>query len=151
HNEGYSTMCGHAIIALTKFVIETGLIRKPGRNPQLKINVPAGTVYAQAVVRKGKVEVASFRNVPSFVYLRDKAVDVPGVGRVQFDVAYGGAFYAFVQAEQAGVQLTPEHVARHIDVGRRIKRAVSENFSIKHPFEEDLSFLYGTIFIGPAL
>jgi len=151
HNEGYSTMCGHAIIALTKFVIETGLLLKPGKNPQLKINVPAGTVYAQAVVKKGKVEVASFRNVPSFVYLQDKSVDVPGLGCVQFDVAYGGAFYALVDAQQMGLQLTPEHVSRHIDVGRRIKHAVMENFAIKHPFEEDLSFLYGTILIGPAL
>jgi trans-L-3-hydroxyproline dehydratase len=151
HNEGYSTMCGHAIIALTKFVIETGLVRKPGRNPHLKINVPAGTVHAHAVVKRGKVEVASFRNVPSFVYLRDKEVDVPGLGRVQFDVAYGGAFYAFVQAEQASLQLIPEQVNRHIDAGRRIKHAVMDNFPIKHPFEEDLSFLYGTVFIGPAL
>src|SRR5262249_54079139 len=66
-----------------------------------------------------------------------------------FDIAYGGAFYAFVSGET--VALTPKHVDRVIDYGRRIKRAVMNQFPIKHPFEEDLSFLYGTIFTWPAL
>src|SRR5215471_1012279 len=72
HNEGYSTMCGHAIIALTKLVIETGLIRKEGDNPRLTINVPAGKINARALVEGGKVQEASFLNVPSFLYLRDE-------------------------------------------------------------------------------
>src|SRR3989441_919387 len=72
HNEGYSTMCGHAIIALTKLVLDTGLIRKEGDNPQLTINVPAGTVHTRAVMEHGSVREVSFRNVPSFVYLRDE-------------------------------------------------------------------------------
>lgn len=94
---------------------------------------------------------ASFRNVPSFVSLRDQEVDVPGLGRVRFDVAYGGAFYAFVEAEPLGLRLTPEHVNQLIDLGRRIKHAVMAQFPIAHPFEDDLSFLYATIFTGPAL
>src|SRR6266513_4600385 len=65
HNEGYSTMCGHAIIALTKLVIETGLIRKEGDNPRLTINVPAGTVHAQAAMERGNVREVSCRNVPA--------------------------------------------------------------------------------------
>ena len=88
--------------------------------------------------------------MPSFLYLRDQRVDVEGIGSVEFDVAYGGAFYAFVNAQAIGLQLTPEHFDRIIDYGRRIKRAVMNNFPIKHPFEEDLSFLYGTIFTAPA-
>lgn len=151
HNEGYSTMCGHAIIALTKLVFETGIICKDGDNPQLTINVPAGKVYARAVIESGKVREASFRNVPSFVYLRDQKVEVAGLGRVRFDVAYGGAFYAFVDAETVGFRLTPEHYHHLIDYGRRIKQAVIANFSIDHPFETELSFLYGTIFTGPAV
>lgn len=151
HNEGYSTMCGHAIIALTKLVLETGLIRKEGNNPQLIINVPAGTVHAQAVIQDGKVGLVSFRNVPSFAYLRDQHVEVAGLGRVRFDVAYGGAFYALVEAQPLGLELTPQFVNRCIELGRRIKLAVMESFPIKHPFEEELSFLYGAIFTGPAL
>jgi trans-L-3-hydroxyproline dehydratase len=151
HNEGYSTMCGHAIIALTKLVFETGIIRKDGDNPQLTFNVPAGKVYAEAVIEDGKVRECSFRNVPSFLYLRDEHVDVPGVGRVRFDVAYGGAFYAFVDAEPLGLSLTAAHYHQLIDWGRRIKQAVMANFSIKHPMEAELSFLYGTILTGRAV
>ncbi|MEN3330402.1 MAG: proline racemase [Acidobacteriota bacterium] len=147
HNEGYSTMCGHAIIALTKLVIETQLVNKH----QMTFNVPAGRILAHASVSGGKVTEASFRNVPSFLYLCDQRIDVEGIGSVEFDVAYGGAFYAFVNAQTVGLQLTPEHFDRIIDFGRRIKRAVMNNFPIKHPFENDLSFLYGTIFTAPAL
>lgn len=151
HNEGYSTMCGHAIIALTKLVLETGLIRKQGDNPQLTINVPAGTVQAQAAVRDGRVLEVSFRNVPSFVYLRDKQIEVPGLGQLLIDIAYGGAFYALVEAEQLALKLTPEHYPQLIDCGRRIKRAVMSKFLVKHPFQDALSFLYGAIFTAPAL
>lgn len=150
HNEGYSTMCGHAIIALTKLALETGLVRKASDNPQLIINVPAGTVRAQAVMDEGKVREVSFRNVPSFVYLRDQHVEVSGLGRVRFDVAYGGAFYAIVEAAPLGIELTAEHYNRMINCGRRIKHVVMAQFPIEHPFESDLSFLYGTIFTGPA-
>jgi len=147
HNEGYSTMCGHAIIALTKLVVETQLVHKH----EVTFNVPAGRILARASVSNGNVTETSFRNVPSFLYLRDQRVDVQGIGSVQFDVAYGGAFYAFVDAQAVGLQLTPEHFDRVIDYGRRIKRAVMKQFPIKHPFEEDLSFLYGTIFTAPAV
>jgi len=147
HNEGYSTMCGHAIIALTKLIVETQLVE----SHEITFNVPAGRILARAAVSDGKVTEASFRNVPSFLYLRDQHVDVQGIGSVEFDIAYGGAFYAFVDAQTVGLQLTPEHVDRIIDYGRRIKHAVMDQFPIKHPFEEDLSFLYGTIFTAPAL
>ena len=151
HNEGYSTMCGHAIIALTKLVFEIGLLPKDGENPGVTFNVPAGKVYAQATIENGRVRESSFRNVPSFLYLQDQQVDVPEIGTVRFDLAYGGAFYAFVEAEPLGLSLTASDYSRLINYGRLIKNSVAESFSIKHPFEDDLSFLYGTIFTGPAL
>jgi len=144
HNEGYSTMCGHAVIALAKLAIETGLVTKP----EFEINVPAGRVNARATVENGVVTEASFRNVPSFLYLSDQEVMVEKVGRVRFDVAYGGAFYALVKADELGLELTPATATRLIEVGRLIKHAVMNEFSIAHPFEGDLSFLYGTIFTG---
>jgi trans-L-3-hydroxyproline dehydratase len=145
HNEGYSTMCGHAIIALTKLVIETGLITKN----EVIFNVPAGRIHARASVSDGQIIETSFHNVPSFLYLREQQVEVPEIGLVKFDVAYGGAFYAFVSAEAVGLTLDPEHFNRTIDYGRRIKHAVMDQFEITHPFEAALSFLYGTIFTGP--
>ena len=147
HNEGYSTMCGHALIALTKFVIESGLVSETS----VSFNVPAGRIHASARVEDGKVTEAAFTNVPSFVYLRQQEVEVREIGRVAFDVAYGGAFYAFVEASDIGLKLTDEYSHQIIDYGRRIKHAVMAQFPIHHPFEEDLSFLYGTIFTGPAV
>jgi proline racemase len=144
HNEGYSTMCGHAVIALTKFAIEAQLVNKS----ELQFNVPAGSVHARATVDNGIVREASFRNVPSFLYLRDQNVLVDGIGRIRFDVAYGGAFYALVEAKDVALELTPGYSNRLIDLGRRIKQAVINEFPIRHPFENDLSFLYGTIFTG---
>jgi trans-L-3-hydroxyproline dehydratase len=147
HNEGYSTMCGHAVIALTKLAVETGLVNKN----EMAINVPAGRIQARAKILDGQVVEASFQNVPSFVYLRKQKVSVAGIDAVEFDVAYGGAFYAFVSAPELGLSLEPDNFNRLIECGRLIKHAVMADFSIKHPFEDDLSFLYGTIFTGPPV
>lgn len=150
HNEGYSTMCGHAIIALTTLVLDTGLIEKGGDAPIIKIDAPAGRITATGHRDKttGKVKYASFRNVPSFLALKKKAADVPGLGKVTFDLGYGGAFYAYCDAAPLGLNLDQSDYSRLIDYGRRIKTAVMDQYEIKHPFEKDLSFLYGTIFIG---
>ena len=146
HNEGYSTMCGHAIIALTKFVIETKLTDKS----DISFNVPAGMIHASANIESGLVKEASFLNVPSYLYLRDQYIDLPNTGRIRFDIAYGGAFYAFVEAKDVGLTLRPDQFTHIIDCGRRIKQLVRQKFTIAHPFESDLSFLYGTIFTEPA-
>ena len=151
HNEGYSTMCGHAIIALTTLAVEVGLIQAADDSEvTLTFDAPAGRIRARASVRQGRAHSVSFRNVPSFVYLLDQEVDVTGIGRVRFDVAYGGAFYALVDAEALGLELTSRNVGQLIDYGCRIKRAVMDTREIKHPFETDLSFLYGTILMAPA-
>ena len=149
HNEGYSTMCGHAIIAITTVCFETGWVQKEGNNPILKIDSPAGRVEAMAHMKDGKVSSVSFLNVPSFLYKKDLTIDVPGLGKVDYDIAFGGAFYAFCQVDQLGIDLTPENHDRLVDAGRRIKNAVMAAETIEHPFEKDLGYLYGTIMIGP--
>ncbi len=148
HNEGYSTMCGHAIIALTKFAVETGLVTPEKARKGLVIDAPPGVIRSGATIENGTVVRTSFLNVPSFLYLTDESVIVPGLGRIHFDIAFGGAFYAFVDADSLGLKMDETHYTNLIDFGRRIKQAVTESYEIKHPFEEDLSFLYGTIFTG---
>jgi trans-L-3-hydroxyproline dehydratase len=151
HNEGYSTMCGHAIIALTKLAFESGrAVEDNGESRELAIDVPAGTVRARAVIESGSVREVFFRNVPSFVLLQHQTIEVATLGRIRFDVAYGGAFYAVVDAASLGLTLAPEQHGRLIDCGRRIKRSIMERFPIVHPLDQELSFLYGTIFTGPA-
>ncbi|WP_440989988.1 proline racemase family protein [Haloarchaeobius baliensis] len=149
HNEGYSTMCGHGIVALGVAFVEAGPC-DPG--DEVVFETPAGLVTATTAGATGsagrpRVEHVAFENVPSFVYARDRTVDVPGVGEVGYDVAFGGAFYAYVDAADAGVGLGTGDASQLVDVGRRIKRAVADDLAIDHPTEADLSFLYGTIFV----
>ncbi|MBT8386862.1 MAG: proline racemase family protein, partial [Ignavibacteria bacterium] len=98
HNEGYSTMCGHGIIALTKVAVQTGMIELNEPITQIKIDTPAGLVTSFAKVGNGEVESVYFHNVPSFVLTTDLEFEVVGIGKVKFDIAFGGAFYAFVNA-----------------------------------------------------
>ncbi len=151
HNEGYSTMCGHGIIGIAKVALETGLLPMTEPETMVKIDTPAGLVTAYARVTGGQVQSVRFYNVPSFVLTLDECVEVPGLGQVRYDIAFGGAFYAYVQAEDVGVACTPGDFRPLIEKGIAIKRAIMASRSIPHPFEEDLSFLYGTIFIGPPL
>jgi proline racemase len=150
HNEGYSTMCGHGIIAVTTVLLELGLLPwREGEN-RVGIDTPAGFVEAWGKVSGGRVVSVSFVNVPSYVATLDRAVDVPGLGTVRYDLAFGGAFYAFVDAAPLGLELVPAEVGRIIETGRAIKAAVAAADPPRHPLDPDLGFLYGTIFVGRA-
>jgi trans-L-3-hydroxyproline dehydratase len=151
HNEGYSTMCGHGIIGIAKVVLETGLLPMVEPETTVRIDTPAGLVTARARVEAGQIASVRFQNVPSFVLALDQWVEVPGLGPLRYDLAFGGAFYAYVQAGEAGVSCTPDGFRPLIEKGIAIKRAIMASRPVPHPFEEDLSFLYGTIFTGPAL
>ena len=151
HNEGFSTMCGHGIIAVTKVVLETGLLEMHDTDTTVRIDSPAGMITAHARISDNKVNSVYFHNVPSFVYARDEEVEIPKLGKIKFDIAFGGAFYAFVNASDVNLECTPEYFRPLIETGMLIKQAVMEKFPIVHPFEADLNFLYGTIFVGPAV
>jgi proline racemase len=151
HNEGYSTMCGHGIIGIVKVALETGVLPMTGPETTVRIDTPAGLVTAYARVVGEQVRSVSFHNVASFVLTLDETVHVPGLGEVRYDIAFGGAFYAFVQAQDVGLRCTPDDFRPLIEKGTAIKRAIMASRPIPHPFEEDLSFLYGTIFIAPPL
>ncbi len=151
HNEGFSSMCGHGIIALTTVVLDTGMIERDGENPVLRIDSPAGRITATAHRREGRVRSVSFTNVPSHVHFTDRSVQAPGIGTVDYQVAFGGAYYAFVDAGTLGLGLELNDAGTLIDAGRRIKAAVAAAEEIRHPSEPDLGFLYGVIFTGPPL
>jgi len=148
HNEGYSTMCGHGVIALVTVLLETGMLEP---RDAIKLDTPAGRVTARADFHGNRVRSVAFENVPSFAYRLDQSVNVPGIGEVRYDVAFGGAFYAYCKAEDLGVRVIPEEFRKLIEIGMAIKRAVMGSIEIKHPFQVDLGFLYGTIIDGPPL
>jgi trans-L-3-hydroxyproline dehydratase len=151
HNEGYSTMCGHGIIAITKVALETGLLPMQAPETTVRIDSPAGLITAHARVSDDEVKSVYFHNVPSFVLAKDETIEVSGLGPVRYDIAFGGAFYAYVNAADLGVSCTPENFRPLIEKGMAIKRAIMAGRPISHPFEDDLSFLYGTIIVGPPI
>ena len=148
HNEGYSTGCGHAVIALTKVFVETGLIPMKEPETEVTMDVPSGFIKSYAKVKNGQVVKVRFENVPSFVQSLDAEVDVPGLGTINYDLAFGGAFYAFVDVAQFDLDCTPEYQNQLIETGMKIKHAVMDSVEMVHPLEPDMNFLYGTIFTG---
>lgn len=150
HNEGYSTMCGHAIIALVRAAIESGAVKKCEPLTCLRIDTPAGQVCAYAGVAGDEITGIWFDNVPSFVLQQEAEVQVPGWGSVRTTLAFGGAFYAYVDAPSIDLSLDAANHKKIIAAGRSIKHAVQASAAIVHPYQADLSFLYGVIFTAPS-
>lgn len=161
HNEGWSTMCGHGIIAVTTIAIERSLIwsqDKPenGAKPtsaEIRYDTPAGPVQARAQLSHYgdavRVESVAFRNVASFVF--EPSLMVPVGGRkIPVDVAFGGAFYAIVDAEAAGVPIDGAHLPELRKLGMTIAREVERLRRVVHPNDPGLEGIYGTIFTAPA-
>ena len=151
HNEGFSTMCGHGIIGLVTVGLECGLFPPPEGRAELRIDTPAGRVPATPHWQEGRVKSVSFRNVPSFVLRQNLRVDVPGLGEIRCDIAFGGAFYALVEVAQTGLALEPGQGDALIAAGMAIKRALMATQPLRHPSgDAALNFLYGIIFTQPA-
>jgi trans-L-3-hydroxyproline dehydratase len=158
HNEGWSTMCGHGVIAVTTIAIQRGLIWLGGSAdgaPSLEIryDTPAGPVSARATVSQAAentvVESVAFRNVPSFVSHAGLPVTIGG-RTMPVDVAFGGAFYAVVDAEAAGLAVGAGKLPELRRVGMLIAREVERLKSVVHPDDAGLAGIYGTIFTAPA-
>lgn len=141
HNAGYSTMCGHAVIALGRFAVDYGLVDPQGPETPINIQCPCGLVRAY-VSSSGQVR---FHSVPAFTLCTDVTVDVPAYGQVVVDIAYGGAFYAFVSAERFGLDVCSSKTRDLVDAAAAVSDAVKAQVTISHPDSEDLAFLYGTI------
>lgn len=137
HNEGYSTMCGHATIALARWAVDSGRVK----GPTVRLQCPCGLVVAN-VDTQGWVR---FESVPSFVYALDRIARTSTWGPVAVDIAYGGAFYAFLSADSIGLDLRTSPMRAIVDAGEEIALAVAKAIPIEHADGPDLAFLYGTI------
>ncbi len=148
HKDGYSTACGHGTIALGAWAAESGRVVAPADGEvEVTIDVPSGRVVATVRRRSGAVESVVFRNVPSFVIARGVAA-----GDVEADVAYGGAIYAFAPAASLGLAVVPEDLPELIAAGRAVKEALQDSDVARHPDDDRLSGIYGTVFyeeLGP--
>ncbi|KAK1795960.1 hypothetical protein P4O66_009062 [Electrophorus voltai] len=146
HNEGYSTMCGHGVIALGRFAVDYGLVKAP-TSPETQINMhcPCGLVKAFVEYSNGKTGAVRFHSVPAFAFATDVKVTVPGCGDVVVDISYGGALYAFVNAGTFGLDVTKSRTRDLVDAAIAVTKAVKSQVKLHHPVSEDLAFLYGTI------
>ncbi|WP_156456288.1 proline racemase family protein [Abyssisolibacter fermentans] len=149
HNEGLSTMCGHGIIAVTKVAIEVGMLKCTEGINVVKIDSPAGRIVAYANIQNDKVQKISFENVPSFVYAENIKVNVEGIGEVTADIAYGGAFYVYIDAQKIGLTVDPKHIEKLVKIGMEIKYKVMDAMDVVHPIERGIKGIYGTIITGP--
>jgi len=171
HNEGYSTMCGHGVIAVTTIALERGLLMPGGDGTTVVYDAPAGTIRARAVWAgaaggagqaggssgsggsggsgmSGRVESVAFVNVPSFVLHGGLSVKLAS-RQIRADVAFGGAFYAIVDSEAVGLPIDAAHLPELRRAGMEIKDAIESVHDIAHPLEPGLKGIYGTIFTGP--
>ena len=145
HTEGYSDMCGHGIVALATVAVAQGLVVRSEPETRVGIDTPAGFVEAFVAWDGHRAGAVRFRNVASFLHTRDLTVETPSFGAVTVDVAFGGAFYAYLEAAQLGLSVEPAHVRDLVQAGFEIKHAVLAAATIEHPLESELRGIYGTI------
>jgi proline racemase len=148
HKDGYSTACGHGTIALGAWAVESGRVPAPADGEtEVTIDVPSGRVVASVRTEAGAVQTVAFRNVPSYVIARGIAA-----GGAEVDVAYGGAIYAFAPAASWALRVAPDQLPELIAVGRRVKRELDGSDVSRHPDDDRLSGIYGTVLyeeVGP--
>ncbi|WP_461181906.1 proline racemase family protein [Virgibacillus kimchii] len=145
HNEGWSTMCGHGIIGVVTMGIETGRFEaKDGKNKFI-IDSPAGEVTAYAEVAGNRVRSVSFENVPSFVLKKDIKMELDGK-EIIADISFGGAFYAIINSQSLGLEVSKKNLPHLQKWGTKIKAYIENNWHIVHPLEKDLEGMYGVIF-----
>ena len=161
HNEGYSTMCGHGIVALGTALVEEGWLPAVVPTTTIRFEAPAGLVTAEVAVSLDElgapvVERVRFENVPSYLAARDLAVRPDGVplaaaagvrGDLRVDIGFGGAYYGIVDAADLGLRVVPGQVEALTRAGAAITDVLRRDHTPEHPFEPDLGFVYGTIIV----
>lgn len=129
---GYLPMCGHDTIGVCTALVETGMVPVEEPVTRLKLDTPAGLVEVDVLVEDGKAKQVTFCNVPSFLY-KSLEVDVTGVGSVYCDIAYGGNFYAIIDARTLNLELTTSNASHIVDTAVRIRTAINKKTEVVHP------------------
>jgi proline racemase len=145
----YPPMSGSNTICTVTVLLETGML--PMREPvtTLTLDTPAGPVPVEARCRDGKVERVQFTNVPCFATHLDAALEVEGLGTIRVDVAYGGAFFAIVDAPALGLAVEPAAARELVALGNRITAAAARTLPVRHPENADIHTVTFTEFAMP--
>src|SRR5262249_29587577 len=147
----YPPMSGTNTICVTTALLETGRLAMREPVTELTLEAPAGLVRVRAACRDGKVTEGAFRNVPAFAVHLDSTIDVPTLGRVTVDVAWGGMFYVIADAEPFGLRLTPDEGREITRIGELIKAATREQLPVVHPENPEIKDVTIAQLSGPAV
>ncbi|HEX3488980.1 MAG TPA: proline racemase family protein [Streptosporangiaceae bacterium] len=135
----YPAMSGSNTICVATVLIETGMVDVTEPVTTFTLEAPAGLIQIRATVENGKATSVTFRNVPAFAAHLDVPVQIPGVGTVTADIAWGGMFYVIADASQFGVDLTPGRGRDIVRFGQMLTLAASEQYPVKHPLDPTLA------------
>ena len=147
---GFLPMCGHGTIGTCTVLVEAGLVTVTEPLTHLTLDTPAGLVRAIVTVENGVAKDVTIQNVPAFLYKADQIVDVPGIGQVTLDIAFGGNFYALVEAESLGLKLEPAQAKEIVHYGGLIREAIFEQLSVVHPLIPEINRCSHVRFISPS-
>jgi proline racemase len=142
-------MSGSNLICTVTVALETGIIPMNGADTVVRVDTPAGLVEVVADCAGGRCRRITFRNVPSFVMHRDRMIEVPGIGTLRVDVAYGGMIYCIVNSADVGVSLSRDEARDLVGLGERIKAAAAEQLPSIHPENPSIHTINQTEFAGP--
>ena len=145
----YPGMSGTNTICVTTALIETGMVEAEEPVTELVLESPAGLIAVRAEVADGKVKRVEFENVPAFAVHIDTPIEVPNLGTVTVDVAYGGMFYVIAEAQPLGITLTPDRAGEVTRVGEMIKAAAREQLPVVHPDNPDIREVTIGVISGP--
>lgn len=145
----YPPMSGTNTICVTTALIETGMVEAKEPVTELVLESPAGLLTVVAEVSGGKVKRVTFENVPAFAVHIDAPIEVPNLGTVTVDVAYGGMFYVIADADSVGVSLTPDRAGEITRIGEMIKAAAREQLPCTHPENPEISGVTIGVISGP--
>jgi proline racemase len=142
HHSGFSTMCGHATIALGRWAVDSRRVKLVDGRADFILECPCGPVEVHVTDSGANV---AFDSVLAFAAELDTTVDVPEFGRVVCDIGYGGAFYAILPASRLGLDLSIAPVGQLRAAALAIMRTIRARGQVRHPTEPELSFLYSAI------
>ncbi len=148
-SEYYVPMSGSNTICTVTALLETGMVPMVEPVTRFNLEAPAGLIGIIATCSDGKCKDVTFQNVPAFVFALDQDVDVPGLGTIKVDVAYGGMIYALVDAAELGFKLVPAEARALVELGERIKKAAAEQCPAVHPQNPEIHTINQTLFAGP--
>ncbi len=147
---GCLPMCGHGTIGLATVLIEKKLVQVLEPVTTVRIDTPAGLVVVDVHVKDGRALSVTIINVPSFLYQRDQIVIVPGFGEIQYDMSYGGNFYAIVPIERVGLSFERKNGARILEAGLAISEAINEQNRPVHPENPEIAICHHIDFVTPG-